>query len=453
MRFDMVIKGGTVVAEGGTGQKNIGIRDGRIAAFPEGDGWEAGEVLDAAGCYVLPGAIDTHTHFFEPGAEYREDFAHGTRAAASGGFTCIMEMPNSNPAAVDRDTFLLKKELAGRGAVVDYALWAGATAGNLGHLEELKELGCIAFKAFTLDAGPAFPYLNTEMQMEAMEKIRGLNRVFGFHAEEPAVVGELKKRYGSLPWTLSLHEKARPYYAELAAVGQIILFARETGCPVHICHLSIPEGAKMIAKAKEDGVNITAESCSHYFLLNVEDAGKYGTYALIQPPLRSRERMEAMWGCLFGGMVDYLGTDHAPYTEADKEPEDGNLWDVAGGAPSIDVAFPLMFEEAVLKRGMDPVRFAALASGNAAKRFGIYPRKGCIRAGADADIAVLDPDSPWAIDRGQSFSKTRCTKFPYQGRQLNCRVKYTVVRGKTVFCQGRITAESGYGRFVRPDKD
>lgn len=457
MKYDLVITNGTLVLEEETIRKDLGIYDGKIAKifdekFCEGDGVRAEQVLDATGCYVMPGAIDTHTHFFEPGADYREDFAHGTKAAASGGFTCIMEMPNSNPAVTNANTFYLKKDLAEKGAVVDFAIWAGATADNLDSLKELKDLGCVAYKAFTLDAGPTFPYLNTEMEMEVMQKISGLDRVFGFHAEDPVIITELAKRYKKQPWNLAVHDQSRPYYAELAAINQIILFAEETGCPVHICHLSIPEGAGLIARAKRNGVNITAESCSHYFLLNTEEAAKYDTYALIQPPLRKKERMEKLWDYLFDGTIDYLGTDHAPYTAEDKEPESGEKWNVIGGAPSIDVAFPLMFDEAVLKRGMSPVQFAGLSATNAAKRFKLYPQKGSIRVGADADITIVDPRLSWKVDRSKSFSKTRNTKFPYQGRTVNCKVTVTIVRGNVVFAHDTIMVKNGYGRFVKPQQ-
>ena len=461
MKYDSVIINGLLVLEDQVARKNLGIRDGKIAAILEeteaiepetGAGEGTPRILDAQGCYVLPGAIDTHTHVFEPGAEYREDFAHGTRAAAGGGFTCIMEMPNSNPAVVDADTFFLKKSLAGAGAVVDYAIWAGATAANLDRLPELKSLGCVAYKAFTLDAGPAFPYLNAELEMDAMNRIAGTGRVLGFHAEDPVIIGELAKKYSGQTWNLRLHEEARPYYAELSAISQILLFAGETGCPVHICHLSIPEGARLIARAKQEGVDVTVESCSHYFLLNTENSEQFDTYALIQPPIRSRGRMEAMWEYLLDGTIDYLATDHAPYPAGDKEPEDGNKWGVMGGAPSIDVAFPLMFGEAVTERGMSPVRFARLSATNAAKRFGLYPQKGSIRVGSDADLVILDPDQVWQVDRSKSYSKTKSTRFPYQGRTVKGKVMTTMVRGTVVYDGTNICVNSGFGQFVRPEK-
>ena len=450
MEYDLVIKNGVVVLEQEVVRKHIGIRGEKICALLDNEAWQARKTLDADGCFVLPGAIDTHTHFFDPGANYREDFSHGTRAAASGGFTCIMEMPNSDPAVTDLKTFLLKKRLAEKGAVIDYAIWAGATASNLDHLDELQKAGCIAYKAFTLDAGPTFPWLNAELQMQAMKKIRKLDRVLGFHAEDPIIISERKNRFHNQPWTLALHEAARPYYAELNAINQIVLFSKETGCPAHICHLSIPEGAALIKKAKQDGVDITAESCSHYFLLNLENAAIFDTYALIQPPLRSKERMEQMWDYLMDGTIDYLGTDHAPYPACDKEPAGGSKWDVIGGAPSIDVAFPLMFEEAVLKRGMSLLQFSRLSSVNSAKRFGLYPQKGSIRTGADGDLVILDPHASWTVDRRKSFSKTKSTRFPYQGSTINCKVKATIVRGTIVFQNDSILVQDGYGAWVRP---
>lgn len=447
--FSKIIKNGTLVLENGCERADLGIRGEKIAGIlAPGNELEAEEMVDASGLTIFPGGIDTHTHFFEPGANYREDWLCGTRAAAAGGYTLVMEMPNSSPPVIDERTFGVKYGLAEGRSLVDFALWGGAIAGNQAELEKLSALGCIAFKGFTLEAGPEFLWLNHQQQVDAMREVRRLGKILGFHAEDDAIIRELKARFQSQPWDLRLHDEARPYYGELAAIQNAITFAEHTGCAIHICHLSIPEGAECIKRAKARGVDVTVESCAHYFLLNYEDQFASGTYGLIQPPLRSRERMERMWPYLMDGTIDYLGTDHAPYTKEDKEPEDGDGWQVMGGAPSIDIAYPLMVTEC-LKRGMAPHRLAALCAGNGARRFGLYPEKGVLQVGADADLALMDLDYPWNYTRKNSFSKTKCTKFPYEGRALSCRVVSTFLRGREIYCDGEILAKSGYGKFVR----
>jgi len=451
MGFDKIIDNGTLVLEDGCLNASLAIKDGKIAAIlQDGCGADGKERIDAGGRYIFPGGIDTHTHFFDPGAEYREDWECGTKAAASGGYTLVMEMPNSSPPVIDKDTFRTKYERASQHAVVDFALWGGAIAGGNSHIGELCGLGCIAFKGFTLDAGPEFKWLDHQQQKDAMDEVKKHGRILGFHAEDENIISELKERFQDGPWNLRLHDMARPWYAEMIAVQNAVILAKASGCPLHICHLSIPEGAELIKRAKAEGVDVSAESCAHYFLLNHEDNFGAGTYGLIQPPLRDRKRMEQMWEYLLDGTIDYLGTDHAPYTKEDKEPEDGNGWNVMGGAPSIDIAYPLMISEAVIKRGMKASRLADLCATNAAKRFGLYPRKGAVRVGADADLALVDMDCRWNYSRKDSLSKTKCTSFPYEGKEVLCRVTETLVRGRTVYRDGAIWAVPGSGIFIKP---
>ena len=453
MRFDKIIRNGTLVLEHGTLNACLAIKGEKIAAIlQDGCDVDADEVIDASGQYVFPGGIDTHTHFFDPGAEYREDWECGTRAAASGGYTLVMEMPNSSPPVIDKETFNLKYERASRHAVVDFALWGGAIAGGNSHIKELHELGCIAFKGFTLDAGPQFKWLDHQQQLDAMEEVKKYGKILGFHAEDENIIRELRMRYQDTPWNLDLHDKARPYYAELIAIQNAVALSKASGCPLHICHLSIPEGAGLLKRAKADGVDVTVESCPHYFLLNHEDDYDAGTYALIQPPLRSRERMERMWDYLKDGTIDYLGTDHAPYIREDKEPRDGNGWNVAGGAPSIDISYPLMISEAVIKRSIPAHRLAALCAANAARRFGLYPQKGTIQVGANADLVLMDMDCRWKYSRQKSFSKSKSTRFPYEGKELLCRVAATFVRGTKVYGEGKIHTMPGSGKFIKRQK-
>lgn len=450
-RFDLLIRNGTLVLENSCEKADLGIRGGKIAKIGCGPEDTADRVMEAEGLHVFPGAIDTHCHTMDPGPlNYREEWGSVSRAAASGGFTCLIDMPNIDPPIVNLETLELKKETAGRASVVDFAFWGAGILRAREHVGELRRAGCAAFKAFTSDAGPSYPPLGNQEIVDMMERVREAGGIMAFHAEDLNIVTELTGRAvdRGLDWNLKLHEQVRPYYAELAAIQNILLFAGHTGCPVHICHLSIPEGAQMIREARARGVDVTVESCAHYFLFNCEDQYELGPFAKIMPPLRSRARSERMWDFMKSGGIDYLGTDHGPYPEAEKVPPDRNCWNSPGGAPSIDAAFPAMLDEAIHRRGMKPWEIARVTSLNAARRFGLYPQKGGIREGGDGDLALVDLDETWVYRAEKSLSKTRCVRYAYEGRSIQAAIKATLVRGLPVWEKGRIQAESGYGEFV-----
>lgn len=273
-RYDLLIKNGTLVLEDCCRQADLGIRDGRIAKIGCGPSDQAERVMDATGIHVFPGAIDTHCHTMDPGSlSFREDWASVSRAAASGGFTCLIDMPNIDPPIVNLETLEFKKETAGNTSVVDFAFWGAGILRAASHVGELRRAGCAAFKAFTSDAGPSYPSLGNQEIVDMMEVVREAGGIMAFHAEDLEIVTELTRRAveAGRSWNLRLHEQVRPYYAELQAIQSILLFAAHTGCPVHICHLSIPEGAQAVREARERGVDVTVESCAHYFLFNYED--------------------------------------------------------------------------------------------------------------------------------------------------------------------------------------
>lgn len=452
MQADLLIKNARVVTETEDFLGWLAVRGEQIVALGPGlpPAAAAATVVDAGGQVLLPGAIDTHPHFFDPGAEWREDFAHGTRAAASGGFTTILDMPNTSPPVRDEATFALKLARAKAASLVDFALWGAALPDNLTAFPRLRELGCVAFKAFTLEAAPDYPWSDEYDQLREMEALAKLGAIYGAHAENPTLVRRFTEAHRAEPWTLQVHEQSRPWQAELTAINTLLLYAQATGCPLHICHMSLPEGARLIGAAKARGVDVTVETCAHYLTLNCEDDAKLGTFAMINPPLRSKARMEALWPYVLDGTVDYLGTDHAPYLEEEKLPADGDLRKAACGAPEIDIALPLLLEEGVKKRGMALPRFAAFTATNAARRFGLAPRKGALAPGADADFYLADLDSPWTYSRKNSFSKSKAARFAHEGRRMQCRVTATYVRGKAVYQDGKILQPAGYGQFLRP---
>lgn len=447
--MDLMIYNANIVTEKKTFLGFLGIKNGKFAMIGEGSPeMNAEEMIDAGGNYILPGAIDTHPHFFDPGADWREDFRHGTRAAASGGFTTILDMPNTTPPVKDRETFELKLRRAKENSLIDFAFWASAMPDNIHEFETLKKLGCIAFKAFTIDAGPDFKWSDEYDQLREMEKLAELGGIFGAHAENPNMVKRFSEDNNSREWSLEVHDAERPWQAELTAIHTLLLYAGCTGCKLHICHMSIPEGARLIAEAKKRGIDVTVETCSHYLTLNYEDNAEYGTFAKINPPLRSRKRMNCLWEYVLEGTIDYLGTDHAPYLEEEKIPQDRNPRNAMCGAPEIDIAIPLLLDEGVKKRHMTLRRFAAFTATNAAKRFGLYPRKGVIKVGADADFYIADLDTKWTFSRKNSFSKSKVCKFAHEGETLSSRIVSTYLRGNVIFKNGVIKKAPGYGRYI-----
>lgn len=446
MLFDLLIKNANVVFPNEVLKRDIAVNDGKIVGIFEGVPVEGANVIDGTGRYLLPGAIDTHSHFFEPGPNYREDVFHGTRAAAAGGYTTVMDMPNTDPPVKDEETFRLKQEIFRRNAFIDYMLWGSSLPGGTENIRMLKKIGCSAFKAFVSDAGETFPRSDSLALYEGMCAVKEVGGIFCVHAEDPEIVGGLRKRYDIKPWNLRMHDAARPWIAELSAISKVLFFARVTGCPLHICHTSIPEGVDLIWEARKQGVDVTVETCPHYLLFDTESVESTGTYSLICPPIRSRERVEKMWKLLAEGKIDYMGTDHAPYTAADKNPV--NLWDAPGGAPNIDIAVPAILDEGVNKRGLPITKISSFISGNAAKRFGLYPAKGVIRVGSDADLILVDMCADWTFSRINSYSKTRETGFAFEGRRLSVKVDTTILRGTVIYNQGEILGSGNTGKML-----
>lgn len=247
MEVDLLIKNAKIVTETAVVDGCLAIRGEKIAAISNNDEtFAAANLVDAHGNYLFPGAIDTHSHFFEPGDNYREDFAHGTQAAASGGFTLVLDMPNTNPPVKNEETFFLKYHAAVENCLVDFGLWGSSMADNLKNIGKLHELGCIGFKAFTIDAGPHFDYSGDYAQMKGMETVKNIGGIFGAHAENRDIIRHATELWTGNPWTPAIHDAARPWYAELSAINSLLLYAKITGCRLHICHLSIPEGAELI---------------------------------------------------------------------------------------------------------------------------------------------------------------------------------------------------------------
>jgi allantoinase len=433
---DVVIRGGTVVLPGVFPVRaDVAIEDGRIGAIgPELRG-PVREEVDARGLHVLPGAIDAHVHFNEPGRTEWEGWATGTRALAAGGATACVEMPlNAHPPTVDGAAFDAKLAAAGRSALADFALWGGLVPGELDRLDELAARGVVGFKAFMCDSGiEDFPAVDEDELGAGMARAAALGLPVAVHAESPSLLREP----AGAGWRDFV--ASRPVAAELRAIETAVALAEETGCALHVVHVSTGAGVEIVARARERGVDATCETCPHYLTLSEDDLEELGTRAKCAPPLRPAAERTALWNHLAAGRVALVASDHSPCPPEMKLGHDFvAAW---GGIAGCQTLLPLL-----LDAGRLPVTaVAALTSANVAARFRLP--KGRLEPGADADLALVDlgaRHAPELLDRHRLS--------PFAGRPLRGRVVRTLVRGATVFRDRQIVAEPPHGRLLTPTK-
>ena len=451
--YDVLIKNGKVVTSEDILEANVAVKDGKIAAVSAwGEEPEAKEVIDAAGKYVFPGAIDSHAHLNDPGYNWREDYAHGTAAAAVGGLTTIVDMPLQNePAMTDGKIMDAKEAHVSPNAYVDYCFWGGLTDYNFDSLKELDEKGCVAFKSFIGPVSPDYVSLSYGQAREALQIIKSFDGRAGFHCEDYSIIKweeARAKKEGRNTWRDFLD--SRPVVSELIATQAIIDLARDTGCKVHICHVSHPDVAEAIAQAQAEGIDVTAETCSHYLCMTEDDVLEKGPICKCAPPLRTADAVEEMWEYVDAGVLSCVGSDHSPCADYEKNDPD-NVFDVWGGISGIQNVMQVVYSEGVVKRGYGPTLLARALSEGPAKAFGIYGKKGAIQVGFDADLVILDPDKEWEITPESLYYVNKISAFVgMKGKGLPV---CTLVRGKVVAKDCKPVEEmKGYGELVKKIK-
>ncbi len=450
-KFDLIIKNGNIVLEDKIVMGSICVKDGKISCISNSNlECNSEEIIDAEGNYILPGAVDCHSHIWEPtNYDYREDFYTGSCTAASGGITTMIEMPLSVPPVKDKESFENRLIFAEK-SIIDYALWGAFINDSVENIKELNELGCVGYKAFMTKASPEYPNCDDFVMLKGMKEISKVRSVVGVHAENSIITEGYEKEFKKLGCNSGkYHEMSRPEISEIEAIQRVLLFAEETGCRIHLCHLSTARGITIIDEAKRKGVDITVETCPHYLTLSVDDLEKMGGFAKCNPPLRSKDNMEKLWDLVKLDKIDCIGTDHTIYTDEDRLKHGDDIWSMPPGIGGSDLFVPLMIDEGFKKRNIEIVKIAKLISTNSAKSFGIYPQKGVIQIGSDADLIIVDINSEWTYKGEKSFSKSKCINGPYEGRKINSSIKRTILRGKTVFESGNITVEKG-GKLIKP---
>jgi allantoinase len=449
-RADLVLRHGTVVTGAGVFEHDVGVRDGRVVGLgPWGaDRYAADDELDLTGRYVVPGGIDPHVHLGDQGQSDSEDFESGTRSCAAGGLTTVIDMPLNLPPTIDVATFRARLAVVQPRAVVDFGLWGGLVPGNLAEMAGMREAGAVAFKAFVCRA-TAWPHVSDGDLLDGMREAARLGLPVGVHCENDSIVAGLRERLratGRLD--LRAHAESRPVVAEVEAIQRVLLLAREAGVRTQIVHISTGEGVDLCAAARETGVQAGAEVTMHHLTLDEDDMVRLGTIAKCAPPLRPRAQVEALWARVTSGAVSNVGSDHSPATFERKDTGRAPHWDIPDGITGVQTLMPLLMSEGVHRRGLSLPAFVRLTSTNAARMFGLYPGKGTIQVGSDADFAVIDPDSRWALT--PALLHYKCRWSPHVGTEITGRIERTILRGATICVDNEIVARPGTGRLVRP---
>ncbi len=430
--YDLVIKNGLIVSESEIAKADLAIFQGKIVEVSaEIPVTKAKQQYDALGLHIIPGLIDTHVHLNEPGRTEWEGISSGSRSLAAGGVTTYFDMPlNSSPPTINPDYYFAKKQLADQLSLVNFRLWGGLVPENLDQLEYLKDCGAIGFKAFMSGSGIDDFHSSDELTLkQGMEKISKLNMILAVHAESDHINLPLtQKIIEECRYSGKDYSESRPVASEIEAVQKVITMAKMTGCKLHIVHASSSRVVERIQQAKLEGVDISVETCPHYLALSFENMDEFGAIAKCAPPLRDKQEVELLWKSLQKGEIDIIGSDHSP---SPIEMKSGNIFQAWGGISGSQSMLNILLEEGYWKRRLPLETIVRLTSSGPAKRFNLYPTKGSLRVGSDADITTIDLRQSFILKKEDLFYKH--PHSPYIGKKFRRKILNTYVNGQCVF--------------------
>lgn len=460
--YDLLIKNGTIVTEETEYNAHIYIKSGKIELITqELIDIEAKEILDASNQFILPGLMDTHIHSRDKGATHKEDFYHSTLAAVSGGITTVFEMPNTNPPVNNVQNFKNQVDNLINKAFCNFGLW-GICLGDLNNddIRGLNEEGVVGFKYFwgyAIDENTYQLIYNYDETMENViapyddgqvykmfEEVTKTGKVLAVHAENSELINYLGKK----PSDDNLNEydaavAARPSLAEELTIQTGISFAKELGTNLHVLHISSKEGIELVEKAQKQGLNVTGETCPHFLYLTNEDFEEIGNMMKVYPLVKFKEDKERLWKALTDGTLSLICSDHAPHTEEEKT---GEFNQIPAGMCGVETLVPLMLNS-VSEGRLTLQNVVSLLSAKPARLFNLYPKKGALQPGADADLTIVDMNREKIIDKDELHSKSKVTA--YDGFKVKGLPVSTIVNGKVVMLNEEIIMEPS-GQLVKP---
>lgn len=453
--LDLIIYGGTVVLADGCYALDLGIERGRIALLgAPGSLPGAPRTIAAEGCYLLPGGVDPHVHVHWPflNDTTADDFATASIAAATGGDTTLIDFaqPRMGPTPLER--IANRRAEADGCTVVDYGLHCVLTDGSpqtLTQMEELVNSGVTSFKMYMTYSRRGLKVEDATL-VSVMRQAAKLNALVLVHAENGSVAEANEARFAAEGRLRAADfPRHKPNYVEAEAVGRAIFWAGETGARLHILHLSTAEGLELIRKAQQRGVRVSAETCPQYLLLDdkVYDRPDDGHRFICSPPIRSKADADALWKGIAEQVITIVGTDHCAFTTTQKDRGRDNFTDVPNGLPGIETRLALLYSEGVAKGRISLNDLAAVTSRNPARSFGIFPRKGSLVPGSDADLVLIDPEARWTLAAKDLHMAVDWS--PYEGWQMQGGPVMTIARGEVIVDHGRYVGKAGGGAFLK----
>src|ERR1700728_987552 len=443
---DLIIRNGKVVSHDTVFPASVAIKDGRILSVGLNEAMPpARDTFDASGLHVLPGAIDVHVHFRDPGYPDKEDFASGTAAAAFGGVTTVFDMPSTILPPGTAEILAAKQAMAAEKAHVDFGLYGLLGEDTIEHVPDLVKGGVIGFKLYMGNTFGKIPSPSTGAMLEAFEVVAATGKRISLHAETHSIMERRQERLTLAGRRDPLaHIASRPAVVAIEAVSRAAILAEWTGARIHILHISSAEELRPLREAKARGVDITGETCPHYLLLSADDYHTMAGIIRVNPPVREKRNQEPLWDALTDGTIDLIATDHAPHTPEEKTRND--IWAVDCGFPGVETQMPLMLNE-VHNGRMSIADYVRKSAFNPAKTFGLYPHKGAITPGSDADIALVDLARDHVIADASLQSRSKIS--PWNGRRIKGLPVHTLVRGRFVMKNRTLMdGTRGWGRSV-----